>query len=87
MINSNNNSNNNNNSNDNNISNCFFILDYICSHANSITNLNKLCVNESCKSKICKLVSRNKTINTSSKRVFDCVLPNGKAFVDCNSPK
>ena len=60
------------------------------------TNLNKLCRNwtykSNCKftSKICKLkpnvASRDKVINTSSKKIFDCVVPNGTIFIDRNSP-
>ena len=63
----------------NNVQNCFALLDNISSHTNSIANLNKPCVNRSCKfiykckSKIYKLqpifLSRGKVISTSCKMV------------------
>ena len=58
--------------------------------------VNRLCGNKSCKSiykcksKNCKLksnfVSRDKLVSTSSKRIFDCVVPNETTYIDCNSP-
>lgn len=88
-INANNNFNNNHNKNnekDNNNFNCFVLFYHILSHTNSINNLNKLCANGSDKSiykgksNIRKLksnfVSSDKVVSTSSKRIFDCVVPN-----------
>ena len=76
--------------------NCFVLLDDISSHANSTVNFNKLCdsgLRKSiyrCKLKICKLmpnfVLMNKVISTSSKKIFDCRVPNGTTYIDCNSP-
>lgn len=67
--------------------NCFVLFYHILSHTNSINNLNKLCGNGSNKSiykgksNIWKLksnfVSSDKVVSTSSKRLFDCVVPNG----------
>ena len=67
--------------------NCFVLFYHILSHTNSINNLNKLCGNGSNKSiykgksNIWKLksnfVSSDKVVSTSSKRIFDCVVPNG----------
>ena len=61
-----------------------------------MTNLNKLCGSGSCKSsykwksKICKpkpnFVSMDKVISTSSKKIFDCVVPKKTTYTDCNSP-
>ena len=61
-----------------------------------MANLNKLCGNGPCKSsykwksKICKLkpnfVSRDKIISTSSKKIFDYVVPKKTTYTDCNSP-
>ena len=58
--------------------------------------VNRLCGNKSCKSiykcksKNCKpksnFVSRDKLVSTSSKRIFDCVIPNETTYIDCNSP-
>ena len=88
------NSNNGNTNND--IQICFVFLDDISSHANSIANLDKLCDNGSCKSiykcksKTCKLKSnfilRDNVVITSSKRIFDCEVPNETRYIDYDSP-
>ena len=39
------------------------------------------------KSKLPNFVSRDKIVSTSSKNCeFDCELPNGTTYVNCNSP-
>ena len=85
-----------NNSNlNNNFKNIYIFFYDILSHTKSVANLNKLCGNESCKSiykfksKIFELspnfVARDKVTWTFSKRIFDCVLPNGTTYFNCNS--
>ena len=61
-----------------------------------MANLDKLCDNGSCKSiykcksKTCKLKSnfilRDNVVITSSKRIFDCEVPNETRYIDYNSP-
>ena len=72
---------------------CFPLL--MISPHKLISNLNRFCGDRLYKSvyksrsKICKLksnfLSRDKVVNTSSKRISDCVVPNGTTYVDCNS--
>ena len=53
----------------------------VTGHLNLFVNVNQ---------NICKLkpnfVSRDKVISTSIKNIFDCVVRNGTAYNDCNSP-
>ena len=89
------NSKHNNNFNVNNSRSCTVNLQDLASHKNDIAQLNKLCGDGSkisiykCKSKRCQIKnifnSKDRVVSTSSKRIFNCIVPPGSVYIDCHS--
>ena len=82
-------------SNLNNLRSCTVNLQDLASHNNNISELNKLCGDGSklavykCKSKRCEIKNifkaKDKVVSTSSKRIFNCIVPPGSVYIDCHS--
>ena len=80
---------------DPNILECHVVVENLASTSDNIIFLNSLCGDGKlkhifkCKSKRCMLKdcfkTKDKVVSTSTKRVHDCVVPDGSTYIDCHA--
>lgn len=80
---------------DPNILECHVVVENLASTSDNIIFLNSLCGEGKlkhifkCKSKRCMLKdcfkTKDKVVSTSTKRVHDCVVPDGSIYIDCHA--